>query len=359
MSALLEAGISQRKAFRSVDASRATWHRWRKKAVSSLVAFQPARSAIQPHALSTIERAGVLALCNSERFCNSAPRAIVATLLDEGRYLASASTFYRVLGAEGQLHERRAIATHPARVKPELITTAPNELWSWDITKLPGPAKWTWFNLYVVLDVFSRFIVAWEVATRETAAIAKGLFSEAAREQGVQPGTLHVHADSGAPMKAKSLALLFADLGISKSHSRPHVSNDNPFPEAHFKTLKYRPEFPAFFSSVEAARAFMPHLVHWYNYQHRHSGLAFLTPADVHFGRAQSVLASRSEVLQQVWEHHPRRFRPSGPAKPVLPHAVYINKPIEATHDDTQPATIIETIADDSNTSLDTAHAFA
>lgn len=235
MSELVEAGISQREACRSIGTSRATWNRWRKKAASPPAAFHLVRSGVQPHALSAAERAEVLALCNSERFQNSAPRTIVATLLDEGRYLASASTFYRILEANDQVHERRAIATHPARVKPELLTTAPNELWSWDITKLPGPAKWTWFSLYLVLDVFSRFIVAWEVATRESAAIAKALFREAAHEQGVQPGQLHIRADGGPPMKAKSLALLFADLGISKSHSRPRVSNDNPFSEAHSK----------------------------------------------------------------------------------------------------------------------------
>ena len=358
MNELIEAGISQRQACHSISTSRASWNRWRKKAESPPTAFQLVRSGIQPHALNASERSDVLALCNSERFCNSAPRAIVATLLDEGRYLASASTFYRILGAHGQVRERRAIATHPTRVKPELLTTAPNELWSWDITKLPGPAKWTWFSLYLVLDVFSRFIVAWEVATRESAAIAKALFSEAAREQGVQPGQLHVHADGGAPMKAKSLALFFADLGISKSHSRPHVSNDNPFSEAHFKTLKYRPEFPEFFPSVEAARAFMPQLVSWYNYQHTHSGLAFLTPADVHFGRAQTVLARRNAVLQQVWKQHPRRFPRHGPAQHALPTIVYINKPTEATHEDTPRASITGTIARDSNASLDIVHAF-
>lgn len=358
MNELIEAGISQRRACHSISTSRATWHRWRKKASSPPATFRLVRSGIQPHALSASERAEVLALCNSERFCNSAPRAIVATLLDEGRYLASASTFYRILGAEGQLHERRAIATHPARVKPELLATTPNELWSWDITKLPGPAKWTWFNLYLVLDVFSRFIVAWEVATRESAAIAKALFSVAAHEQGVRPGQLHVHADGGPPMKARSLALLFADLGISKSHSRPHVSNDNPFSEAHFKTLKYRPEFPAFFPSVEAARAFMPQLVHWYNYQHPHSGLAFLTAADVHFGRAQTVLARRNALLQQVWKQHPRRFPPNGPAQRALPTIVYINKPTDTTCDDAQSSSIIGTIARDSHAPLDIAHAF-
>ena len=330
MNTLIDAGISQRQACRSISTSRATWNRWRKKAMSPGAApFQLVRSGMQPHALKPEERAVVVALCNSERFCNSAPRTIVATLLDEGCYLASASTVYRILGAEGQVKERRAIAAHPARIKPELVTTSPNRLWSWDVTKLPGPAKWTWHSLYLVLDVFSRFIVGWEVAATESTAIAKELFREAAREQGILPGQVHVHADGGAMMKAKSLALTFADLGISKSHSRPHVSNDNPYSEAHFKTLKYRPEFPQFFPSVQAARSFIADFVRWYNYQHRHSGLAFLTPADVHFGRSHEMLARRNAAMQQAWQQHPLRFRSAGPATHALPSAVYINKPTE------------------------------
>jgi putative transposase len=326
MTVLLDVGISQRKACRSIGASRATWDRW-KKQTASPPAFHIVRSGIQPHALTAQEQAAVLAVCNSERFCNSAPRAIVAVLLDEGNYLASASTFYRVLRTHGQVHERRAIATHPARIKPELVTTAPNHLWSWDVTKLAGPAKWTWFSLYLVLDVFSRYIVGWEVATTESTAIAKDLFRDAVREQGVAPGRLHVHADGGAMMKAKSLALLFADLGISKSHSRPHVSNDNPYSEAQFKTLKYRPEFPDFFPSLQAARLFIVDFVRWYNHQHRHSGLAFLTPADVHYGRAADVLVKRNVTMQQAWLQHPRRFHRLGPATYALANPVYINRP--------------------------------
>jgi putative transposase len=346
MSALLNVGCSQREACRSISTSRASWYRWRNKAASPEPSFRIVCSGIQPHAYTPEERQQILALCNSERFCNSAPRAIVATLLDEGHYLASVSTVHRILRAAGQLHERRAIATHPARVKPELVATAPNELWSWDVTKLPGPAKWTWYSLYLILDVFSRFIIDWTIATAESTAIAKALFSEAAREQGVTPGQLHVHADGGAMMKAKSLALLFADLGISKSHSRPHVSNDNPYSEAQFKTLKYRPEFPEFFPSVQAARLFMVDLVHWYNYEHRHSALAFLTPADVHFGRAQEVLARRNAAMQQAWQQHPRRFHPRGPAMYALPNAVYINKPIDALeHEVRADQTLRETIA--------------
>jgi putative transposase len=328
MNELIEAGVSQREGCRSTSTSRASWHRWQRRAgAPSPPQFRLVRSGIQPHALTVPERHAVLAACNSERFCNSAPRAIVATLLDEGQYLASASTIYRILRAADQVRERRAIAVHPAHIKPELVAHAPNELWSWDVTKLPGPAKWTWYSLYLILDVFSRYIIDWTVATTESAAIARSLFSEAAREQGVAPGQLHVHADGGAMMKAKSLALLFADLGISKSHSRPHVSNDNPYSEAQFKTLKYRPEFPGFFPSPEAARAFMVDLVRWYNHEHRHSGLAFLAPADVHFGRAREVLAKRSEAMQRAWQQHPRRFHPSGPAAHAIPQIVYLNRP--------------------------------
>lgn len=327
MNALLDAGISQREAVQSIGASRATWNRWTK--ATSPPSPRSVGGGIQPHALNAQERRDVLTLCNSERFCNSAPRAIVATLLDEGRYLASASTVYRTLRAANQVHERRAVATHPARVKPELVATAPNTLWSWDVTKLPGPAKWTWFSLYLILDVFSRYIVDWTIATTESTAIAEALFREAAREQGIAPGQLHVHADGGAMMKAKSLALTFADLGISKSHSRPHVSNDNPYSEANFKTLKYRPEFPEFFASIHAARIFMVDFVRWYNDEHRHSGLAFLTPADVHFGRAPEVLATRNAAMQLAWRRNPGRFRPVGPATHALPSMVYINKPTE------------------------------
>lgn len=328
MSTLVDMRVSHREACRSTGSSRASWHRWRKRATQDAIGFRIVQSGVQPHALDANERAGVLALCNSDRFCNSAPRAIVATLLDEGQYVASASTFYRILRSHQLTRERRALATHPARVKPELVTTAPNELWSWDVTKLPGPAKWTNFSLYLVLDVFSRLIVAWEVASTESTAIAKALFRDAVRDHGIAPGQLHIHADGGAMMKAKSLALLFADLGISKSHSRPHTSNDNPFSEAQFKTLKYRPEFPAFFASVPAARVFMADFVRWYNHEHRHSGLAFLTPADVHYGRAQDVLAKRNAAMQQVWVQQPQRFRPTGPAPYTLADTVYINRPM-------------------------------
>ena len=355
MNELRESGVSTREASRSTSLPRPTWYRWLKRAkmLSVALAIEPETTALplfesrsrahQPHALTAAERQAIIALCNSERFCNSAPRAICATLLDEGRYLASPSTVYRILRAAGPVRERRAIAAHPARIKPELVTTAPNELWSWDVTKLQGPAKWTWYSLYLILDVFSRYIIDWTVASVESTAIARALFSEAAGEQGVQPGHLHVHADGGAIMKAKSLALLFADLGISKSHSRPHVSNDNPYSEAQFKTLKYRPEFPDFFPSPEAARVFMADFVRWYNHEHHHSGLSFLTPADVHFGRAQEVLAKRNAVLHHAWQQHPRRFHPGGPASRALPSAVYINKPIEIQTDELQCAAIVAT----------------
>ena len=191
-----------------------------------------------------------------------------------------------------------------------------------------GSRKWTWFNLYLVLDVFSRYIVGWEVASTESTAIAKALFRDAIREQGIAPGQLHIHADGGSMMKAKSLALLFADLGISKSHSRPHTSNDNPYSEAQFKTLKYRPGFPLFFASLHDARVFIADFVRWYNHEHRHSGLAFLTPADVHYGRAADVLVKRNAAMQLARLQHPRRFHPGGPATYALANAVYINRPL-------------------------------
>jgi len=332
-------GLSERDACRALGAARASLQRWaRARALpdateaEATMAGQQSRgiASAQPNAFSSDERQAILDVANDERFCNRAPATIHATLLDEGRYVGSVSTIYRVLDANQQVRERRAIATHPPRVRPELLTQAPNRLWSWDVTKLAGPAKWTWYSLYLILDVFSRFVVGWTVASIESARIASELFDETATRFGVRPGQLHVHADGGAAMKSKSLALLFSDLGITKSHSRPHVSNDNPYSEAQFKTLKYSPIFPDSFPSLEAARSFIgEEFVPWYNEQHRHGGIAYLTPADVHFGRAEIVLAKRNALLEQARRKRPDRFRHPSPARFALPNVVYINKPIE------------------------------
>jgi putative transposase len=234
---------------------------------------------------------------------------------------------YRLLAAAGETGERRAQRPHPAYAKPELLATAPNQVWSWDITRLLGPAKWTYFYLYVLLDIYSRYVTGWLLADREQAALAEGLIAEAAARQGIAPGQLTLHADRGGPMTAKPVALLLADLGITKTHARPHVSNDNPYSEAQFKTLKYRPDFPARFGSLDDARAFCRGFFPWYNHEHRHAGLGLLPPAVVHYGQAEAAYAARQRVLAGAYARHPERFVRRPPAPPPLPTAAWINPP--------------------------------
>lgn len=279
-----------------------------------------------PRALSDAERASVLEVCHSSRFVDAAPASIVATLLDEGTYLASERTFYRVLSASGEVRERRNQLTHPPYVKPELLATAP-ELWSWDITDLKGPVKWARFKLYKILDVFSRYVTGWMVAHRESATLAERLIAETIAKQAVGRDQLTLHADRGSSMRSRPVAFLLADLGITKSHSRPHTSNDNPFSEAAFKTLKYRPEFPDRFGSLEDARAFCRGFFDWYNTQHRHSGIAMMTPEMVHYGRAAEVAERRAKVLAEAFNAHPERFVNGFPEPRQVPDAVWINPP--------------------------------
>jgi putative transposase len=278
----------------------------------------PAPRPTPARALSPDERATVLETLHADRFIDSAPAEVVDTLLDEGTYLASERTMYRVLAAHDEVRERRAQLRHPAYAAPELLATRPNELWSWDITKLKGPATWTSYQLYVILDVFSRYVPGWMVAHRESAALA---------EQGIARDTLTVHADRGSSMTSKPVALLLADLGIAKTHSRPHVSNDNPDSEAGFKTLKYRPGFPDRFGSIEDARAFCVGFFAWYNQQHRHSGIAMFTPADVHHDRAAALHEARGLVLAHAYAAHPERFVKGLPRAEPVPTQVWINKP--------------------------------
>ena len=280
-----------------------------------------------PRALSADDRQRVLDALHAPRFADKAPAEVYATLLDEGIYLCSERTMYRVLNASKEVRERRDQLRHPLYKAPELLASAPNQLWSWDITKLLGPAKWTYFQLYVLLDVFSRYVVGWLIADRESSTLARKLIAESCERQNVVPGQLTVHADRGTSMTSKNLALLLADLGITKSHSRPHVSNDNPFSEAQFKTLKYRPGFPDRFGSIEDARAFGRAFFPWYNDEHRHSGLASLTPADVHYRRANARLASRATVLQAAYQAHPERFVGGIPVPGTPPTEVWINPP--------------------------------
>jgi putative transposase len=273
----------------------------------------------------------VLATLHDERFCDQAPASVWATLLDEGDYLCSVSTMYRLLRERGETGDRRRHATHPARVKPELVATRPNQCWSWDITKLAGPAKWTWYYLYAILDIYSRYAVGWMVAHRGAAVLAERLLADTITTQGVEAGQLTVHADRGTSMTSKSVALLLADLGVTRSHSRPHVSNDNPYSESQFKTLKHHPSFPERFGSLEDARRFCQRFFGWYNAEHRHAGIGLLAPADVHFGRARQITAARQAVLSSAYAAHPERFVRKPPAPPALPGAVWINKPIDPT----------------------------
>jgi putative transposase len=286
------------------------------------------QSAIfNPRALQPEERRAVLDTLHEARFADLAPSEVYATLLDEGRYLCSERTMYRILAENHEVRERRAQLRHPHYAAPELLATRPNQLWSWDITKLLGPTKWSYFHLYVILDVFSRYVVGWMVADRESATLAERLIAETCVRQKIERDQLTLHADRGSSMKSKPVALLLADLGVTKTHSRPHVSNDNPFSESHFKTLKYRPDFPDRFGSPQDARRHCASFFPWYNCEHHHAGLGLLTPHDVHYGLAAMRHAQRALVLATAHAQHPERFPRGTPRPPPLPTEVWINKP--------------------------------
>ncbi len=277
--------------------------------------------------LTDEERGTILETLNSERFGDDSPAEVYATLLDEGVYFCSISTMYRILRGEKQIRERRAQLQHPNYAKPELLATAPNQVWSWDITRLPGPAKWVYFQLYVILDIFSRYVVGWLVSDRESESLAVKLIEQTCAKQNIGPGELTVHADRGSSMTSKPVAFLLADLGVEKTHSRPHVSNDNPYSESQFKTMKYRPEFPSRFGSLEEARAFGGVFFPWYNTEHRHSGIGLLTPEAVHYGRGEVILERRASVLERAYVANPERFVRGTPRPPALPIAAWINPP--------------------------------
>ena len=324
--------VGARAACLALGVPRASFYRWRYGHQAPVGAAAPTGAPPHlrprhPRALGDDERQAVLAVLHSPRFCDASPAETYATLLDEGTYLASERTMYRLLAAAGETGERRNQRVHPAYAKPELLATAPNQVWSWDITKLLGPAKWTYFSLYVLLDIFSRYVVGWMVAYREQATLAERLIAETAAKQGIAAGQLTLHADRGSSMTSKPVAFLLADLGIAKTHSRPHVSNDNPYSEAQFKTLKYRPDFPARFGGIEAARAFCQAFIPWYNTAHRHASLGLLTPEAVHYGRAAAVRAARQQVLHAAYATHPERFVRRPPQPPPLPAAAWINPP--------------------------------
>jgi putative transposase len=321
-------------ACRSLGVARASLYR--RRAPTSPPAEAAPRPA-PPLKLTPEERTSALEILHCERFVDASPHTIHATLLEEGHYPCSVRTLYRLLDAEGELRERRAILRHGAYAKPELLATGPNQLWSWDITKLKGPAKWTYFYLYVIIDVFSRCVVGWMLATRESAALAEQFIAETCAKQDIPPGQLTLHADRGSSMKSKPVALLLADLGVTKTHSRPYTSDDNPFSESNFKTLKYRPDFPERFGCIEDARAHCQRFFHWYNHEHRHSGIAFLAPHDLHQGRAADILAARSRTLEAAFQANPTRFKGQCPTPQQPPEAVWINPPPAPPADPEEP----------------------
>jgi putative transposase len=325
----LAARIGVAPSFQALGLGRSSYYRHRTLLAEDAAATAtPSSDRRSPRALSVEERQTILATLHSPRFQDRSPAEVYATLLDEGVYLASERTFYRLLAVQGETAERRDQLVHPAYAKPELLATRPNDVWSWDITKLLGPTKWTYFSLYVILDIFSRYVVGWMVAQQELASLAERLIAETLAKQGIAPGQLTIHADRGVAMTSKPVAFLLADLGVTKTHSRPHVSSDNPYSEAHFKTMKYRPDFPKRFASLEHARAFGHDFFAWYNTEHHHAGIGLLTPETLHYGHAPDVHAQRAAVLQAVYAAHPERFVNQPPIPPPLPTAAWINPPL-------------------------------
>lgn len=320
----IEPLLGTKAACAAVGRSRATHYRRQRPGRVTPRKPRPA----PPNKLSDEEVRAVLDLLRSERFWDASPAQVYFTLLDEGIYLASESTFYRVLRREGEVHERRRQATHPPRVRPELVADRPLVVWSWDITKLKGPRRGEYYDCYVVIDIFSRYVVAWCVAPTECGELAKELIADAVARHNVPPGQLTVHADRGSSMTSNPVVELYSFLGIGRSHSRPHTSNDNPYIESNFKTMKYCPTFPERFGSIHDARAFCQRFFDAYNHEHRHSGIGYHTPASVHYGTATEVRAQRAETLDAAYASNPARFRHRRPEPPKLPTVAWINEPL-------------------------------
>lgn len=325
----LKATIGLRPACRQLAESRSWYNRRLKATTVTSNSTSDASHVRQPsvRALTPEEEARVLAHLNSERFADCSPAQVFAELLDDGIYLCSERTNYRILARHGEVRERRNQLRHPHYHAPELLATKCNMVWSWDITKLRSMINGTCYHLYVIIDVFSRYIVAWTIAERESDFLAADFIEEACRRQGIDKNTLTIHADRGAAMRSKRVAELLVKLEVTKSHSRPYCSNDNPYSESQFKTMKYRPEFPERFSSLEEAKIFCKTFFNWYNHRHCHSGIAMLTPVVVHYGLAERVIARRDEVLACAYELHPERFVKRKPTAKRLPREVWINKP--------------------------------
>jgi putative transposase len=319
----LEAATSTKQACELLGASRATLYRRRNPPPRPA----PRTRCEPPNKLTEAERQQILTVLRSAEYCDLAPAQVWARLLDDGIYLCSIRTMYRLLAIAGENRERRRQRTHPARKKPELIATAPNQVWSWDITKLQGPQRGTFYQLYVIIDIFSRYVVGWTVAATETGELAKQFIDDTLVHHSIEPGQLALHADRGTSMTSKPVAQLLTDLGVDRSHSRPHVSNDNPYSEANFKTLKYCPAFPARFGSIEDARTFCSAFFDYYSHEHRHSGVALHTAASVHYGTATQIQAQRAATLDAAYATNPARFRHRRPTPPKLPTVAWINQP--------------------------------
>ena len=322
--------VNLQQACAALAVPRASFYRWQDRVEDG--PGERLRS-VPPLALSGDEEAAVLEILHAARFVDQPPQEIYSTLLDEGTYLCSVRTMYRILEKHEEVKERRNQLTHPHYQKPELLANVSNQLWSWDITKLKGPAKWTYYYLYVIIDVFSRYVVGWMVAHRELSTLAQKLIEQTCEKQKIQPGQLTIHADRGPSMKSKPVAFLMADMGITKSHSRPYVSNDNPYSESQFKTLKYRPEFPERFGAIVDARLFCQTFFRWYNSAHYHSGIGFQTPENVHYGRTEQIIKERQVVLNAAYEKYPKRFKGKPPIQAAVPQAVWINKPVLKSSD--------------------------
>ena len=332
--------VGNAAACRALGLWRGTFARCHARLRRAALPGPPAPRPVPPRpplALTSCEQQALLDILNGQRFADTAPAAVHATLLDEGSYVASVRTMYRLLAANGACRERRDQRRHATYSKPELLATAPNQVWSWDITKLKGPAKWTAFHLYVILDIFSRHVVGWMVAARESAELAEQLIAQTVARHDIEPGTLTLHADRGTSMRSKPVAALLVDLDIVKSHSRPYVSDDNPFSESQFKTLKYRPDFPARFGCLEDARAHCQAFFTWYNTTHRHSGIAYMTPHSVHYGHADAMFITRQSALDAAFRSHPNRFKGRNPRPQKLPEAVWINPPLQVQITPQQP----------------------
>lgn len=324
----LAAEIPVSKACAALDYPRSSLY-WSEQPPVHKARPKPSESV---RSLSVDEKETVRSVLNSERFYDSSPRQVYATLLDEGVYHCHWRTMYRILDEYDEVRERRNQLNHPVYQKPELLATAPNQVWSWDITSLKGPVKGSSFYLYVVLDIYSRYIVGWLIAQRESEELARDLIGESCHRHEISEEQLTLHADRGAPMIAKNMTQLLEDLGVKKSHSRPRVSNDNPFSESQFRTMKYRPDYPARFGSIQDARTWARSFFHWYNHQHRHTGIALMAPATVHQGLAEQVTQQRQQVLETAYQRHPERFVKGAPTPPQLPDAVWINPPDTQIH---------------------------